>query len=62
MKVQIKDGVSFECENDFLLRSALEQGKDQGERDDPLAHHSLVDSACGLSDHELSHVGGQRSK
>jgi toluene monooxygenase electron transfer component len=26
LKVQIKDGVSFECENDFLLRSALEQG------------------------------------
>ena len=26
MKVQIKDGVSFECDSDFLLRSALEQG------------------------------------
>ncbi|MEK9606874.1 MAG: 2Fe-2S iron-sulfur cluster binding domain-containing protein, partial [Gammaproteobacteria bacterium] len=26
MKVQIKDGVSFECDNDFLLQSALEQG------------------------------------
>ena len=26
MKVQVKDGVSFECNNDFLLRSALEQG------------------------------------
>ena len=26
MKVQIKDGVSFECGSDFLLRSALEQG------------------------------------
>ncbi len=26
MKVQIKDGISFDCDGDFLLRSALEQG------------------------------------
>ena len=26
MKIQINDGVSFDCDGDFLLRSALEQG------------------------------------
>jgi toluene monooxygenase electron transfer component len=26
LKIQIKDGIAFECNDDFLLRSALEQG------------------------------------